>query len=1110
MKRLISLSLFVLLAFSSTPKLYGIGNDVLRVELFDVENGLSQTAVQDLIQDSFGFLWIGTQNGLNRYDGYGFKVYRNQPLDTTSIANDYITSICEDRNRNVWIGTSNGLCLYNRKTDSFVNFFHNPQDETSISSNRIFSIYEDKFGILWIKTPESLDRFNPDSQTFTRYSHFVDVFSHVTENNDFSIFEDSKNQLWVGTRDGLMLFDRHLGLFKRFSHDPQNPLSLSSNQIKHIYEDSNGNLWISTASGINLFREKTNDFVRYVHNPRIPNSLPNNIVNILFEDSNGTFWVGTDMGICHFFHQKGEFSPLINTFFHGKYLYSATVTSIIEDRSNIIWIGTLSGLVKLDTKSQNFKSYSKSPDGSNLFSGNYVSSIFKNHNGDIWVGTWGTGLHIFNRESNRNVRFFESSASHPICNDYVHVIYKKNNGRILIGTRNGIQVYHEDSKSFTNFFTNCIDEADRIFSQNRVYSIIEDGFGNVWFATRMGLHKYTGNSFSSFYNNPNNPNSISSNEVHALAIDKDGYIWAGTFDGLNRFDPKTGMFEKFLQDKSSSGKSLLNSEIVSLRVDSTGDLWVGTVSGLHRFNSKSQTFTLFTERDGLPNNLIYSIEEDNRGNIWLSTNWGLAMIDLSTKFISTYGVNDGLQSYEFNIGSSFKGNDGELFFGGTNGFNSFYPDSIILNTTIPLMAITNVELFGPKGRKFIMVQGVDELVIDQDFSYINIEFAALDFSRPEKNKYMYMMEGLDNNWVELGNKHSSTFSNLREGVYYFRVKGSNNDNIWNNEGVTLKIIVKTQFWKSKIAFRIYVLLIIASIFIFLRVRTRILRETSRLLKEREQSMEEIEKQKEELLVKNKSITDSIHYAKRIQQSLIPTEERFRGILPDSFILYLPKDIVSGDFYWINETHNKIFVAVIDCTGHGVPGAFMSIIGVELLRNITNIQGINDAAEILNRLSKGVHDTFRVGIDQMENIVKDGMDVSFCVLDKENNTLEFAGAFSNLYIIRESKIIEIKGDRFSVGMHSEQEKVKFQSHFIPVEQDDMIYMFTDGYVDQFGGVEGKKYKFRRFRHLLLNIHKLPFEEQKEHLLNSMTEWRGDREQVDDILIIGIKPDLSCFF
>jgi len=1087
-----------------------VTNTTLRVELFDVDNGLSQTAVQTLIQDKYGFLWVGTQNGLNRYDGYGFKVYRNQPFDSTSIANDYITDLCEDNDGNIWIGTFNGLSIYNRKDDNFYNFYFNPSNDNSISSNRIFNVYEDSFGVIWVKTEESLDRYNPETNGFTRFNHFVDIFSLTSENNDFSLYEDSKKRFWVGTSDGLMLFDRNLSLFKRYANNANDIHSLSNNRVKHIYEDSKGNIWIATAHGINLFREKTDDFIHYENIPGNNKSLPNNIVNIMFEDSKGNFWIGTEMGFCRFYSNHGEFSPHFNAYYQDKYLFSSTVTSIVEDRTNIIWFGTLSGLIKLDLKSQNFKTYSKTTSGENLFSGNYVSSLYKQSNDIIWVGTWGTGLYIFNRTTGANYRYSENSTGRNICNDYVHTIYRTSQDEMIIGTRNGVQVYNHEDKIFKNFFPKKMEkESERIFSHNRVYEIVEDDDGDLWFASRMGLYSYNRSQIESFRHNPNNPLSISSNEVHALAVDKEGVIWAGTFDGLNRIDKKNKTVERFLQAKDQDNMHIANNEIVSLLMGTDGFLWVGTVSGLYRFNTKTYNYDLFTEREGLPNNLIYCIEEDCNGNIWVGTNWGLAMLNTDTQNFSVYGVNDGLQSYEFNIGASHKSDDGELFFGGTSGFNCFYPDSIIVNKTIPKVAITHLEILGGEGTQSFPVQGVSEIVIEQDFSLLSIEFAALDFTRPEKNRYMYKVDGLDDGWIELGAKHSATFSNPGEGTYLFFVKGSNNDNVWSEQPETIRIVIRTRFWKSRVALAIYSLLVFSALFIFVRSRTINQRRTSRLLKEREQTMAKIERQKEELELKNKSITDSIHYAKRIQEALIPGENHFKEILPDSFILYLPKDIVSGDFYWINETQNKIFVAVIDCTGHGVPGAFMSIIGIELLRNITNIQGVNDAAEILNHLNKGVYDTFRVGVGQETN-VKDGMDVSFCVLDKENNTLQFAGAFTNLYIVRDSKIIEIKGDRFSVGMEGETERPLFKSHIVPIEQSDMIYMFTDGYVDQFGGTEGKKFKFRRFRHLLLNIHKLTLEEQKKSLNESISEWRGAQEQVDDILIIGIKPDLSCFF
>jgi serine phosphatase RsbU (regulator of sigma subunit) len=550
--------------------------------------------------------------------------------------------------------------------------------------------------------------------------------------------------------------------------------------------------------------------------------------------------------------------------------------------------------------------------------------------------------------------------------------------------------------------------------------------------------------------------------------------------------------------------------VLCLHNDSKGNIWVGTSNGLHKFNKETGKFKLYTEDNGLPNNIIYSIEEDSKGRLWVSTNWGLAVLNPETDIITSYDVADGLQSQEFNVGASYKSKSGELFFGGISGFNSFFPDSISNNKTIPKIAITSFELLGSKEKKAISVEGLDEVIISKGFSAFAIEFSALDFTRPEKNQYAYQMQGLSDQWIELGNKHSATFSNLNAGTYYFKLRGSNNDLLWNEQSKSLKIVVEVSFWRSKIAYGFYVIMGILSISLYIRNRTKHFHKSNILLREREFAITEVEKQREELLVKNRSITDSINYAKRLQEAIMPSVAHFKKYLPDSFLLYMPKDIVSGDFYWVNETKNKLFVAVVDCTGHGVPGAFMSIIGIELLRTITNNQGVNDAAEILNRLNVGIIQTFKKDIYEEEGLVKDGMDVAFCVIDKENNILQYAGAFSNLYLVRDSKITEIKGDRYSVGMGNEPEKQRFSSHYIPIQPDDMVYIFTDGYADQFGGPENKKYKFRRFRHLLLNIHMLPLETQRQYIEDSILEWKGKNEQVDDILIIGIKPDLSCLF
>jgi len=1080
-----------------------------RVVLFNVDKGLTQSAVTDVIQDSHGFLWIATQDGLNRYDGYTFKPYRNNPLDSNSLSNNNINSLCEDRRGNIWLGTNLGLSMLNRKTGKFVNYYSKPNDPKTISDNRIYCVYEDKEGTIWVKTSLSVDKLNDDGLTFTRFPHYNDLFTFSTDQSDFDLFEDSQNILWVGTKDGLCFLDRKLNIYKRFSHDPNNPKSISGDKVKCIYEDSKGNLWVGTDKGLSLFNRNTNDFSNFFCSSGSDNKLQSSVINAVYEDKKGHIWIGTDIGFSSFDPDTHSITSYNDLSSNGERLLNPTVTSFFEDMSGVLWIGTFQGLIKWDRKPTKFKLYSKNSEGIPLFDNNFVGSICQDKSGNLWVGTWGSGLFQFNPKTNEKIHF-SSLKERWIVSDFVYSIYLNAKDELIIGTRDGVQIYLPNQKQFVDFFKYKNINSLGLFNNNRVYSFAEDRVGDLWISSRIGLFQVKGKELIGYYNNPNDTNSITSGEVYDVIVDSKGMVWAGSLNGLNRINPETKKVTRFVRNANFTGEQLVSNEILSLLEDREGNLWVGTSSGLHRFDVNTGKVKLFTEDNGLPNNIIYSLEEDNKGKIWMSTNWGLAVLNPKTELVKSYDVADGLQSQEFNVGASFKSRSGKLFFGGIAGFNSFYPDSIVPNKNIPNIAITSFELLGSKEKKNISVDGLSEVEIPQNFNVFTIDFASLDFTRPENNLYEYQMLGLSDQWIDLGAKHSATFSNLNAGTYTFTVRGSNSDLTWNEKGVSLKIVVRIPFWRTNIAYIIYLVLGILGGVLYLRNRTRHFRKTHKLLTEREFAMTEVEKQKEELILKNKNITDSINYAKRLQEAIMPSASQFKKLLPDSFLLYLPKDIVSGDFYWVNETKNKIFVAVVDCTGHGVPGAFMSIIGIELLRNITNLQGVNDSAEILNRLNTGVIQTFSKEVIEDGALVKDGMDVAFCVIDKENNILQYSGAFSNLYLVRDSKIIEVKGDRYSVGMGNKAEQQLFSSHYIPIFPDDMIYIFTDGYVDQFGGPENKKYKFRRFRHLLLNIHKYPIETQRQYVKDSIMEWKGDNEQVDDILIIGIKPDLSCLF
>ncbi len=1076
-----------------------------KAEVLNIESGLSQSWVTALVVDRYGFLWVGTQDGLNRYDGYSFKKYRNNPLDSTTLCNNNINSICEDAEGNIWIGTWRGLSFLNRSTGEFTNYFHDLNNAKSLSHNRVYNVYVDKKGVVWVKTLESLDRFNPSTQTFDRFPHFSSPFTNAAYADSYGIFEDSQSRLWVGSKDGLFLFDRSLGLYKRFSYDLNDSKSLSNNNVRAIAEDEQGSIWVATERGLNRLISIDKGFKRFYAKPGDSKSLQSSDIQSLFVDKRGALWVGTSEGVCVYMPGKGF--EIVSNSADNPSVLNVNITSIAEDKSSVIWMGTLSGLVKWDVKDQKFSLFSKDRNGNNLFGNNMIGSVYNDVSGYLWVGTWNAGLYRFNRRDNSIVKYSSKQPNpYKIPNDYVHVISRLPNGDLVIGTRNGVQLFDERSGTFVDFFKAKGIEASTLFQNNRVYSMLNDTFGNLWFGTRMGLFKYNGAVLEQFGHNPADSTTLTANEVYSL-VQRGEDIWVGTYSGLNRLTISTGKVKRYQASSTYTYGQLISNDIISLLVDSDETLWVGTSSGLHVFDSEEEQFKLITEEDGLPNNIIYAILEDDNGLVWVSTNWGIASVNPSDHSVVTYGVSDGLQSYEFNLGASCKSEDGELFFGGISGLNAFYPDSIGKSYSTPAISFTQLEVVGPNKKVVTPIEATNEIAVKHPFSMISIEFAVLDFTHPERNRYMYKLDGFDDSWIAIGNKRSAVFSSIPEGEYTLRVKGANSDGIWNEEGTSIRLIVRTQWWRTKLANIIYGVLLVLFIFVFLRARTRILRRTNRLLRERELTMKEMEVQREELLLKNKSITDSINYAKRIQEALIPSEHHFKKILPESFILYMPKDIVSGDFYWINETKNRIFVAAIDCTGHGVPGAFMSIIGVELLRNIINVMGINDPAEILNLLDQGIRDTFSKSVNDMAPNVKDGMDVSFCVIDKENRTLQFAGAFSNLYLIRENNLKEIKGQRYTVGFSYETEKPQFFSHTESLEPDDMIYMFTDGYADQFGGPEGKKYKFRRFRHLLLNVHKYTLDVQRKLLIGSINEWKGDMEQVDDILIIGIKPEVE---
>jgi len=1079
--------------------------DMPKAEHFSTENGLSQAQINAILQDAYGFLWIGTQDGLNRYDGNKFVHFQHLPFDTTSLSNNYVRSITEDPDHNLWIATDYGLCVFRRKENRISCFFHQDDNPNSLTANQVYGVYSDRRGDIWIKTANAIDRFDRTTERFYHFPHFNDPQNFVTGLQSYPILEDAKGFLWFGSKDGLFRMDSLRTSLVRFSSALSDPGSISNNYIRALFLDHSGNLWVGTRNGLNRFDYSSGKFFRYYPSGRtLP--LPENSVNAITEDYTGRLWLGTDNGYLIFTPEKGVVKQVTQVEANSQMRTLRMVTGIFSDYTGLIWIGSLEGLYKVSPFPPRFGLIKSQQTSYQPLSSYDIGSLFEDDDGRLWIGTWGGGLNILDRTTGKNIVYSENSPdpAHRIGNNYIHAIIRLSNGDILVGTQNGAFIY--SGGRFVTFCSKYVQKACKVFNNNRIYDITEDRSGNIWFATGYGLFRYDPDRRSVFSISqiPLKKGMLSLNTVFSVAEDKPGNIWFGTDNGLFCYERSSGLYRHYIASRNPSDSSISSNSVYTLFSDSRGILWIGTQSGLNRYLASRDRFITYSTKDGLPSNLIYEILEDKRHAIWLSTNYGIASFFPDSTGFFRYDLADGLQNYEFNLGAAYCSRTGEVFFGGISGLNFFHPDSLIRSGKEPKVRIGEIELVYRNGAIRRIYEAPDVLVIPPEVKVFHIDFAVLDFQNPVKNRYGYKLvsSGEKGEWIDLQNRNTATFASLSPGLYQFSLRGANAEQQWSREIYSMQIKVLAPFYRSTTALVLYVLLLGVLIAGFINWRTRNLRMSNKILLERHIDSLRIEKQRKELEIKNKAITDSLRYAQRIQSALMPSEKMVKKIFPESFIFFRPRDIVSGDFYWIHQKNGIISIATVDCTGHGVPGAFMSIIGYELLRTVTGHQFVSDPAWVLNELNSGLRSIFG---DSEHVSLKDGMDVSFVIIEKQKRKLRFAGAFSPLFIVRNDKILEIDGDRFSVALTQDTEDVReFQSHEIDLLPEDVVYMFSDGYVDQFGGPEGKKFKYRRFRFLLLNIYRLSMEEQKRMLENTFDNWKGENDQVDDVLVIGFRP------
>ncbi|MDX1641411.1 MAG: two-component regulator propeller domain-containing protein, partial [Balneolaceae bacterium] len=795
-----------------------------------IDDGLSQNAVYSILQDSRGFMWFGTKDGLNRYDGRNFVVYQHNSYDSTAISDAFVMKLFEDSRGRIWTGSQSGeINVFYRETDffqrisllsgtvekinsneitgiaerpdgsiwigtigdgligifvdennenvySFEQYLNDPANDRSLSSNVISNLLVDENGTLWVGTDNGLNEFHADSKQFTRTIFETKHPDAPQTSGDYKIcsmhLSRKGDDFWIGTQSGMVKFDRHSGHYDFYPHKYE-VHRYGWGSVSRIAEDNMGQFWLGTAVGLMRFDPSNKLYTYYQHDPLNPQSLSHNLISSIFVDKTGNLWAGTS-GL---------------------------------------------GINILDFKSNRFPTFARTPDPSSRITGFSIRSILEDASGDIWISA--DVLYRWNRETG-DLKSFETSSDRPddFGNTDAYSMIQASDGNIWVASARGL-FRHNPVSSETRLYQHTLEHIDGQYYPD-VNAVFEDQDSIIWIATRNHFSKMLDKEAGTFQHfRYNSAKSTNDTPRPVIFQDVDGIFWIGMAEGLVRFDPSTETFSTY-QNNPDNPNSLSNNHIKSILADPVQPeryLWVGTSGGLNKFDYRTGIFDHYTEQDGLPNEVIYGILPDDDGNIWLRSNKGLSRFNPQAGTFRNFDVHDGLQSNEFNTGAYFRSESGELFFGGIQGLNYFFPDEIKDNPHQPPVVLTGLKI-GDQAITYksnpdllqATVSEIDKLNLSYHDDVITFEFASLDFSAPYKNQYAYKLDGYNEDWISSGNLASATYTNLPHGEYVFRVKGSNNDGVWNEEGLSLAVIVSPPWWHTWWAYGFYAALFLSILY----------------------------------------------------------------------------------------------------------------------------------------------------------------------------------------------------------------------------------------------------------------------------------------------------------
>ncbi len=1050
------------------PLLFVIASPVVaqqyNIKTYTTKNGLANSNVNHIYLDKRGYLWMSTQGGISRFDGKFFKNYTSHD----GLPGNDITSIGEDRSGNIWITTNNfGVS----KFDGL--HFTNYTVKDGLGSDVVYAVYADEGNNVWFATLGGISCFSPIRQQGEKPFHTYTVRDGLPANEYYAIAPDKAHNIWFGSRKkGLCKFDG-----KHFLSYPFADAAHESN-VFSLLCDAAGKLWIGT----------TNEGVCVLEGGKIIpggiEKLKSSFISSIKQDSHQAIWFGSDIGLYKYCEEKPG-----SLFSEKNGLPSANIGSLATDYEGNIWIG--SGLGVCQFKNEAIVTFSEKEGLAN----NKVISFLQDRNGESLVSCSGDGLRSFDGKKFSALPLKELKGTNVQCmfqdsHHHIWLGFESNSASSLVAL--------EKKKDKYSVLKNYKGLCGKPVST--VSKIVEDHAGNIWIASYgHGLFRIQGENVEAF----GSPSDSIPLNILTLFIDHAGCLWIGSAqEGLLKYDGKK-------IDHLSKKDGLADNTIWSITEDKEGNLFLGTAeNGISVYNRK--TFTTLSAREGLASNLVYALCFDAKNRLWAGTDKGINKLLLSATFaidsIKYYGEEDGLMGTEISQNGFVHDASGKLWICTTNGLTRYDATMDYINNTPPRVILNGIRLFYQEMDWTKYADHIDpvtklpsNLSLRYKENHLTFDYQALTTANVH---YQFKLDGLDADWSPLTTNTQAVYTNIPAADNYtFMVKAINADGYWSANIVSFSFRITPPFWKTWWFYTLSILLIVGSVVFFISRRTAKLEQEKKILEERvEERTIELKGANDQLSHAFKDIKDSINYAKRIQQAILPLETEIQKALPRHFIYFRPRDVVSGDFYWFNKKNDRIYLAACDCTGHGVPGAFMSIIGNSLLNEIAHEPSISEPAHILNELRDKIITALKQRSGEQES--KDGMDMMLCCIDKTTNKLTFAGANNPLYIIRKGELNEFKGNKQPIGVYGDELK-PFTNQLFDLEPGDQVYLFSDGYPDQFGGPRGKKFLYTRFKELLVSISSKTMEEQSAELDKAFQTWKADQEQVDDVLVIGIR-------